>query len=355
MRRPDSYMRFPRFRTIIGGALGTLCAPGLIAPAAAHVKWFNQNYCVGCSPDALDNVVDRRWLWLLALFALLSLCAFVIDRLCAENANRWIDRFVQQMQTRPEDYLRVGLGVFLLCLWLQPGVLLTPELHTSNPAIAWIQLGLAATTLSWRTTWIACCGVFILYGLAVEQYGLFHMMDYPIFFGIAGYLAIHSLRLSRLQPFAGSVLVAAVSATLLWASLEKWAYWVWTMPVMAQHSDLDLGFNPKAYVVLAGFVEFFLAYFLLAGRFFGRLAAFGLLLIFVAAVFDFGKIDAVGHLMIILALVVIILQGAQPVSNAFTLPKLGITWGAFASLGILGVVLSAYVLGYYGLHHLLYG
>jgi len=348
-------MHRAHIRALVGGAFGFLCTPWLIAPAAAHVKWFNKNYCVGCSPDALDHVVDQQWIWLLLLFALVSLCAFVIDRLCAENANRWIDRLVQQLRTPPEEYLRIGLGVFLLCLWLQPGVLLTPELRTSNPAIPWLQLVLAATTLSWKTTWIACCGIFVLYGLALEQYGLFHMLDYPIFFGIAGYLAIHSLRLSRLQPFAGSVLVAAVAATLLWASLEKWAFWVWTMPVVAQHPDIDLGFNPKAYIVLAGFVEFFLAYFLLGGRFFGRLAATGLLFIFVAAVFDFGKIDAVGHLMIILSLVVIILQGTQPVSDLFTLPRLGITGGAFASLGILMIVLSAYVLSYYGLHHLIYG
>ena len=348
-------MPLPRFRLAVAAAAAVTVAPPLTLPAAAHVKWFNSDYCVGCAPDSLDHVVDARWMWLLALFLLLSLCAFVVDRLWGENANRWIDRLVAQLKTPPEDWLRVGLGVFFVCLWLQPGVLLTPELRTANPAIPWFQLALAATTLSWRTTWIASAGVFVLYGLALAQYGLFHLLDYPIFFGIAAYLAIHSLRPARLEPLAGSVLVAAVSATLLWASLEKWAYWVWTMPVMATHPDIDMGFNPKAYIVMAGFVEFFLAYFLLGGRFFGRLAASGLLFIFVAAVVDFGKIDAVGHLMIILSLVVIILQGPQPVGAYFTCPKLGITRGAFASLGILGAVLTAYVLGYFGLHQLIYG
>jgi len=348
-------MSLIRPRTTAGCILGVLCTPALITPAAAHVKWFNGDYCVGCSPEALDHVFDTRWIWLFALFALVSLCAFVIDRLCAETANRWFDRLVEHFQVPPEDYLRVGLGVFLLCLWTQSGILLTPELRTSNPAISWFQLALAATTLSWRTTWIAGCGVFVLYGLALQQYGLFHMLDYPIFLGIAAYLAIHSLRPARLMPFAGSVLVTAVSATLLWASFEKWAYWVWTMPVVAQHPEIDFGLNPKAYIVLAGFVEFFLAYFLLGGRFFGRLAAFGLLLIFVSAIFDFGKIDAIGHLLIILSLVVIILQGTQPVTDIVTRPKLGITPGAFASLGILAVVLTTYVIGYFGLHHLIYG
>jgi hypothetical protein len=348
-------MRFSRAYSTIGWGLGAPCAVWPVSPAAAHVKWFNADYCVSCQPDMLDHVFDHQWAWLWVLFGLVSLCVFVIDRLCGDSADRWFDQIVQHFQVRPEDYLRVGLGVFLLCLWTQPGILLTPELRTSDPAISWFQLALAATTLSWRTTWIASCGVFALFGLALEEYGLFHLLDYPIFLGIAVYLAIHSLRFPSLKPFAGSVLVTAVSATLLWASFEKWAYWVWTMPVVAHHPEIRLGFNPKAYVILAGFVEFFLAYFLLSGRFVGRLAAVTLLLIFTAAIFDFGKIDAIGHLLIILSLVVIILQGKQPVTDIVTFPKLGITRGAFASLGVLAVVFGTYVLGYFGLHHLIYG
>ena len=45
----------------------------------------------------------------------------------------------------------------------------------------------------------------------------------------------------------------------------------------------------------------------------------------------------------------------NPHLNIFTFPRLGITVGAFASLGILAVVLSTYVLSYFGLHHLIYG
>jgi hypothetical protein len=59
--------------------------------------------------------------------------------------------------------------------------------------------------------------------------------------------------------------------------------------------------------------------------------------------------------MIILALIVIILQGPQPVGDFFTWPRLRITPGAFVSLGMLIAVLSTYMLGYFGLHHLIYG
>ena len=343
--------RLPR---IVGAALVAAAVVLQPLPATAHVKWFNDQYCVGCPPDTLDRIFDRWWLASLAFFSLLSLCAFVIDRIWGEQAGAWFEGFVAQIQSPPENYLRVGLGVFLLCLWVHGGILLTPELRTDNEAIAWLQLALALCTLSWRTTWVTAAGIVTLYGIALAQYGVFHLLDYPIFPGIAAYLAIHSLRLERLRPLAGSILVAAVAATLLWASFEKWAYWSWTMPVIGTHPEIAMGANPKAYVIFAGFVEFFLAYFLVAGRFMALPAAAGLLSMFVSAIFDFGKIDAIGHLMIILSLVVIMLQGTQPVTNFLAPRRLGITLGAVASLAILNLVLGAYGVGYFGLHQLIY-
>src|SRR5215469_5128297 len=91
----DSHMQRTPFHTLLSG----LCLMWLAAPAEAHVKWFNKDYCVGCRPDALDHIMDTRWLWLLLLFALVSLCAFLMDRLYGESANGWIDGYVQQFQT----------------------------------------------------------------------------------------------------------------------------------------------------------------------------------------------------------------------------------------------------------------
>ena len=57
------------------------------------------------------------------------------------------------------------------------------------------------------------------------------MMDYPIFLGTAAYLAMTSLgctSLLGLRPFDVARIGAAV--TLLWASIEKWAYPEWTYP-----------------------------------------------------------------------------------------------------------------------------
>ena len=333
-------------------ALATGC---FTQPAFAHVKWFNDEYCVSCAPPQLITIFDRFWFILLVCFSLLTLSAFIFDRAYLDAVNEWTERKLQLLKAPPEDYLRAGLGIFLVCLWWNSGILLTPELQTTNKLLPWLQLALAFTTISWTTTWIACIGLLCLYCFALEQYGVFHLLDYPIFLGIAAYLAIHSLKINRLLPFAGSVLVTAVSGTLLWASFEKWAYWVWTVPLLAEHPTMTLGINPKTFIVLAGFVEFFLAYFLLAGRFLGRVAAFMLLTMFVSAVLDFGLIDLVGHLLIIVSLIVIILQGVQPVTNLISFPRLGVTNGAFACLGILVSVLGAYGVSYFGLHHLLYG
>jgi hypothetical protein len=65
---------------------------------AAHVKWFNDQYCVGCPPDALDRIFDRWWLASLAFFSLLSLCAFVIDRIWGERAEGWFEGVVAQIR-----------------------------------------------------------------------------------------------------------------------------------------------------------------------------------------------------------------------------------------------------------------
>ena len=66
-------MQLTEFRRLGGTALGALGLSWFATPAEAHVKWFNKDYCVGCSPAALNHIMDARWLWLLLLFALVSL------------------------------------------------------------------------------------------------------------------------------------------------------------------------------------------------------------------------------------------------------------------------------------------
>ena len=57
------------------------------------------------------------------------------------------------------------------------------------------------------------------------------MMDYPIFLGDAIFLALNGFRMtSFLGVRALDIVRIGASITLLWASIEKWAYPEWTYP-----------------------------------------------------------------------------------------------------------------------------
>jgi hypothetical protein len=321
-------------------------------PASAHVKWFNSAIKVSETPAPLANVFTPVWAALLAAFLFAGILALIFDRTIGTRHTLRINNALPRLN--PDEMLRVGLGAFFLCLWVRGGILLTPELTTTQAWVPWFELSLALATLSWRTTWIASAGTFVLYGLAMHTYGLFHLLDYPIFLGIAVYLAIHSLRPAWLLPYAGSILVVTVSATLMWASMEKWAYPDWLRPILHTHPEMTFGMDHDLYMTVSGFVEFFLAAFLLVGRFFGRVAAVGLIVLFVGAIPVFGKVDAIGHLMIVLALIAIILQGEQHATRHLSFSWMRHSFGTGTQTGSILAMLCFFVTAYYGLHAAIY-
>lgn len=107
-----------------------------------------------------------------------------------------------------------------------------------------------------------------------------------------------------------------MATTLCWASIEKWAYPSWSMPILAERTYLALGLEPATFMALAGWVEFGLAILLvIGGRFSSRLAALALFIMFTAAVLEFGKVDLVGHLPIIASLALVVTRGNGDVGN----------------------------------------
>lgn len=323
--------------------------------AEAHVKWFAA-YNVAASPTPLPEVFSGSFLIILTLSALLILTVYLCDRTIeAIIPSEFVESLFAAAKPLSGDILRISLGAFFLCLWLLGGIILTPELKTDSEAIAWFQLLFALTTLSWRTVWVAGLGIFVLYGIAIADYGLFHLMDYPLFLGIAAYLIIRSLAIERLQPYALSILYVAMAQTLLWASVEKWAFGAWTMPLLAQHERITLGIDHRIYMILAGFVEFVASFLLLYGRTSQRLVAAMLLVIFLAAIIDFGKIDAVGHSMIIASLAVMLINGNTIINRVLQnhIPSF-MVGGSEAVATYLGYVLLFFTM-YYGMHGLLYG
>ena len=101
-----------------------------------------------------------------------------------------LDRVTRFLRQNIETLFRVGTAFFFIAIWGAGGILLTPELKTSSVMIGVIQLGIAAGMVSRRTMLLSALGIFVLFGIGVWNYGPFHLADYPIFLGVAAYLAL---------------------------------------------------------------------------------------------------------------------------------------------------------------------
>ena len=93
----------------------------------------------------------------------------------------------------------------------------------------------------------------------------------------------------------------------------------------------------------AGMIEFGLAFGLIWTPLARRLSAIVLTAMFVSAILEFGKIDAIGHLMIIAILLAIVADDSQT-------PK----WKPFLAPVFYIGALVAYLAAYYGLHAILF-
>src|SRR5262249_6544683 len=146
---------------------------------------------------------------------------------------------------------------------------------------------------------LSALGIAVVFATAVWNYGLFHLADYPIFLGVAGYLALTGLRKNLFGVAPLDVVRYATGATLMWASIEQWAYPEWTFPLCIEHPNLAMGFGTEFYMRAAGMVEFALAFALVWTPLIRRCAAAALLGFFISACFEFGKVDTIGHSAII--------------------------------------------------------
>jgi hypothetical protein len=172
--------------------------------------------------------------------------------------------------------------------------------------------------------------------------------------GIAAYLALTSFASSRLRGQRMSILYVSICVTLMWGAVEKWAYPQWTFPLLSERPYLSFGLSHQDFMVCAGFVEFAFAFYILTGLGLLRLSILALAAIFNAAVLDFGKIDAIGHLPLVTALVAMFLHGPSQwhlwlhnnPDTAFRARRAGT---AFAT------AIFVFFAAYYGLQHAEYG
>jgi hypothetical protein len=317
--------------------------------ASAHVKWFCA-FDVAGKPRGLENVLcpDFELLVALALAILLSGC--VAEGFSIGNALlRALDRATQVIRDNTELLFRAGGGAFFISLWVMGGIILTPELKTDQVWISWLQLAMAAGMLSRSTLPLSALGIAFLFALGVNQYGAFHLADYPVFLGVAVYLTLIGLQrdLFGMRPL--DVVRWAAAITLMWASVEKWAYPEWSFPLLYQYPSMSLGYDPEFFMRAAGVIEFTLAFALVWTPLVRRLAAGLLAAMFISAVFQFGKIDAIGHSMIIVVLLAIMADDmrAQPEDIKLRHPALA----PFA----YGIALAGFLGAYYVAHAVLFG
>jgi len=287
--------------------VGFLINVGLTESASAHVKWFCA-YDVAGQPEGLENVLCPDFEFLTGLSVLALLAGALLEGTPVGLAMlRALDRATRLFRDNVETIFRCAVAFFFIAIWGVGGVLLTPELKTSSNLIGAIQLGIAGGMISRRTMPLSALGIFTLYGVAIWNYGLFHLADYPVFLGVAIYLAMVGLGWDDLwgaRPI--DILRWLAGITLMWASVEKWAYPEWSYPLFIQHPDMSLGFTPDFYMRAAGAVEFALAFALVWTPLVRRVGAALLAPMFISAVFPFGKIDLIGHTLIVVALFAII-------------------------------------------------
>ena len=316
-------------------------------PAAAHIKWF-EPYDISQAPIPIAEVMSKRYLLVLTGFALLIAGGFVLDRLVVPA--RWVTTTLARHES-VEALLRAALGAFFVALFTMGGIILTPELRTEAEWPAWLQLGIAASLFSARSCFLGGIGILLLYGYGIALYGAFHLADYPIFLGIAAYLILTSCSSVRLRELRMPIVYVTFCISMMWGALEKWAYPQWTYPLLAERPYLAFGFQAEEIMVLAGFVEFALAFYILTGLGLLRLGIGSLCIIFVAAIFDFGKIDAIGHLPLIAAMAAMFLHGPTPLHHALHNAGRGMLVEARRSSALFLGAVGVFFLAYYGLQH----
>lgn len=283
-------------------------------PSHAHVKWFSKVVDIAkppVSPQHLMSVAAFQILFA-AAFVIIIMTAF-IDLKIYRSTGRLNEklRFLNMKATVLYPMvLRLGVAIFFAFIatyfWFSP-IILTPELTTTSRWVPIVQLCIAICALSKRATIGSAVGILILYSYAIHEYGWFHMLDYPIFIGIAVCLLRYQAKGLQDYLIQLSILRATTAISFLWVAVEKWAYPEWIYDLLEHSmSHLLMGFKLPFFVIASGIVEFCLAFLLIAGRLSSQVAALALFILLISAIPMVGLVDAVGHAPIIVVLAILI-------------------------------------------------
>ena len=342
-------------RALRPGASTLIClAAGLgwAAPAQAHVKWFAP-YIVGAAPQSIGATLTNIWFWaaiVLVLVFFLVTRTFERSR-AGQRVLDSMDRAAAPLWTRADDFMRVAIGTFFVAIFAVGGVYLTPDLATPSEWVSWFQL-LIAAGLFWRRTMpLSALGILILWAIALRDYDLFHLLDYlALGIGVAGYLVLAASSRPDWFQHRFEVLRWGVAIALMWSSLEKFAYPEWFYPLVEEKPFLTFGMPRDVFIPMAGVAEFTMGFGLLWTPLVRRLSAVALIVIFLSAVWPFGRVDMLGHALIMATILLIALD---PEREVHFLPR---AKQALAGVPLgLATAMIVFVAGYWGTHRTIYG
>ncbi|BCJ91009.1 hypothetical protein IZ6_17440 [Terrihabitans soli] len=334
------------------GLLATAVLSLLATPASAHVKWFAP-YIVGAPPADVSTTLTNTWFWVgIVLVLVFFLATRVIEQSrFGEGVLAAMDRITDPLWKRLDDFVRVIIAAFFVAIFAVGGVYLTPDLRTPAEWVSWMQLVIAGLIFSRRTQPLAGFGIVALWVIALRDYDVFHLLDYlALGVGVALYLVLEASNNPEWRKHRFEVLRWGVAIALMWSSLEKFAYPDWFYPLVEERPFLTFGMPRDVFIPMAGVTEFTLGFGLLWTPLVRRLSAIALFIIFNAAVYPFGRVDLIGHALIMAVIVAIAVDHTR---ELHFLPKVR------TSIAVVPAAIAAcfaiFVAGYWGLHIAIYG
>lgn len=341
---------------VLAGGAATLWP----SAAHAHIKWFAE-FDVSKPLLPVGDVLTGEFLYFFLASVLLIYTFFWLDRFLLRK-RILEDALRRYTVTEPVAFMimRAAALVFFGAVGAYglygAAFFLTPELKTDSRWVPWVQLGISLCAMHRHTVPLIGLGIAGLFVAAIAQYGVFHLLDYLILAGVSYYFLAVPMSGPGWVMSRYIVLYAATALTLLWAAIEKWGYPSWTYPLLAREPDLLMGLEPRTYMVLAGFVEFNLAFMMLSSVSLpSRAVTLGLASIFVLAIAKFGMIDAIGHFLIIAILFVLIVHGPTKGRDFLVLEQKSLWTEAYFMTGLYILAFVLIFIAYYGLHFLAYG
>lgn len=324
--------------------------------AYAHIKWFVA-FDISDPPTSLLKWLTKNYvLNLFILSVWVVLIASLVDSFWCKTHGKCtlLSDFFVHYNDIALNIARIGVGVFFVAIWLMGGVILTPELLSTEWFIPYFQLVIALSVLFRSTLIIAGLGILGLYGYAIYCYGLFHLLDYLTLVGLALYLILSVFNRLTVAAYRLPILYGSLVFSFLWSAIEKLAFPQWFYPFLQQNAFLTMGLEHDFFIASAAFVEFTLFFLLLMGSNGVIIAAFLSNIVIMSGNIYFGKIDAIGHFPVNIVLLIMMLNGPLTLKNIFfdhsCKPYLSAVIVSIMFVSTLSILLGLY----YGLHWILY-